>query len=72
MESTEENFVSALVVGLRKREVGLVVPAKFSAFTKGKRIATILSDEILKIKTKYTHFEMTFEESKVVKRPFLK
>ena len=72
MESTEENFVSALVVGPRKREVGLVVPAKFSAFTKDKRIATILSDEILKIKTKYTHFEMTFEESKVVKRSFLK
>ena len=72
MKSTEENFVSALVVGPRKREVGLVVPTKFSAFTKDKRITTILSDEILKIKTKYTHFEMTFEESKVVKRPFLK
>ena len=72
MESTKENFVSALVVGPRKREVGLVVPAKFSAFTKDERIATILSDEILKIKTKYTHFEMAFEESKVVKRPFLK
>ena len=72
LESTEENFVSALVVGPRKREVGLVAPAKFSAFTKGKRIATIISDEILKIKIKYTHFEMTFEESKVVKRPFLK
>ena len=71
LESTEENFVSALVVGPRKREVGLVVPAKFSAFTKDKRIATIRSDEILKIKTKYTHFEKTFEESKVVKRPFL-
>ena len=72
MESKEENFVSALVVGPRKREVGLVVPATFSAFTKDKRIAIILSDEILKIKTKYTHFERTFEESKVVKRPFLK
>ena len=59
-------------VGPRKREVGLVVHAKFSAFTKDKRIATILSDEILEIKTKYTHFQMTFEESKVVKRPFLK
>ena len=72
MESTQENFVLNLVIGPRKREVGLVVPTKFSAFTKDKKIETILSDEILKIKTKYTHFEMTFEEFKVVKRPFLK
>ena len=38
MKTAEENFVSALVVGPQKREVGLVVPAKFSAFTKDKRV----------------------------------
>ena len=35
-------------------------------------VATILSAEILKIKTKYTHFELSFAESKIVKQPMLK
>ena len=33
MKNKEENFVSAVVAGPRKREVGLVVQAKFSAYT---------------------------------------
>ena len=56
MKENKENFVSALVVGLRKREFRLVVPAKFKAVTKEPRVAAILLAEILKIKTKYTHF----------------
>ena len=68
----ENNFVSALVVGPRKREVGLVVPAKLTAVTKELRVVTVLSAEIFKIKTKYTHFELKFVESKIVKQPMLK
>ena len=72
MKENKENFVSALVVGPRDREVGLVVPAKFAAVTKKLRVATIVLAKKLKIKTKYTHFELSFEESKIVKQSMLK
>ena len=39
--NTEENRVSAVVAGQGKREVGLVVPGKYGAFTKCLRTATI-------------------------------
>ena len=66
MKEMKENFASAFVVGPRKSEVRLVGPAKFTALTKELRVATILSAEILKIKIKYTHFELRFEESSKV------
>ena len=68
----KEKFVSALVVWPRKREVRLVVPAKFTAVTKELRVAIILSAEVFKVKIKYTHFELSFVESKIVKQPLLK
>ena len=34
LKSSTENNVSAMVTGKRKRELGLVVPAKYTAFTK--------------------------------------
>ena len=40
MKENKKNFVSALIVGSRKREVGLAVPAKFTAFIKELRVAT--------------------------------
>ena len=72
MKEIKENVVSALVVGPRKSKVRLVGPAKFTALTKELRVATILSAEILKIKTKYIHCELSFEESSKVKQPMLK
>ena len=72
MQNNEKNFVSATVVGPRKREIGLVVPAKFSAYAADRRVAAILSKEILKIKTKYSHFDLQCEEDKkLCKRPYL-
>ena len=56
MKENKENFISALLVGPRKLEVGVVIPAKFTAFTKELRFAITLSAEILKIKTGCTHF----------------
>ena len=50
MQNNEKNFVSATVAGPRKREIGLVVPAKFSAYAADRRVADILSKEILKLK----------------------
>ena len=67
----KENFVSALVLGPRKREVGLGVPATFTAVTKELTVATILFAEILKTKTKYIHFKLSFAEYKKVKQPML-
>ena len=64
MQNNEKNLVSAMVVGPRKREIGLVVPAKFSAYAADRRVADILSKEILKIKTKYSHFDLQYEEDK--------
>ena len=69
MKEKNENFLSALLVGPRTLQV---VPVKFTAFTKELRVATILSAEILKIKAKYTHFELSFVESEMVKQPMLK
>ena len=57
VKSKERNFVAAVVAGSRKREVGLAVPANFSAFTDNLRVAAVLSAEILKIKKEYSHFE---------------
>ena len=72
VKSIEGNFVAAVVAGPRKRKVGLVVPANFSAFTHDLRVATILLAEILKIKKKYSHFELAYTEAKIIKRPIIK
>ena len=72
VKSKEGNFVAAVVAGPRKREVGFVVPANFSAFTDDLRVATVLSAEILKIKKKYSHFELAYTEAKIIKRPIIK
>ena len=56
------NFVSALVVRPKKRELGLVVPARFTAVTKELRVGTILSAETLTLycimsQSGQTHFK---------------
>ena len=72
MQNNEKNFVSATVVVPRKTEIGLVVPAIFSAYAADRRVADILSKKILKIKTKYSHFDLQYEEDKrLCKRPYL-
>ena len=59
LEANTENKLVAQVTGKRKREIGLVVPAKFSAFTTvDLRLAKILETELRKRALKYTHFEL--------------
>ena len=58
IEAKAGNKLSARVTGKRKREVGLVVPAKFSALTSELRIARILKNELDARSSKYTHFEL--------------
>jgi len=53
-----ENRLIAQANGKRKREVGLVVPAKFTAFTKEQRIPRILARELNGRALKFNHFEL--------------
>ena len=54
LEANTENKLVAQVSGKRKREMGLVVPAKFSTFTIDLRLAKILKTELNKKALKYT------------------
>lgn len=53
-----ENRLIAQANGKRKRDVGLVVPAKFTAFTKEQRIPRILARELNGRALKFNHFEL--------------
>ena len=67
LEASNENKLHAQVTGKRKREVGLVVPAKYTAFTTELRIARILERELNGRAVKYNHFELkniAFDENK--------
>ena len=53
------------ITEIRKREVGLVVPEKFTAFTTELRIARILERELNGRVVKYNHFglkNITFDK----------
>ena len=52
-QASAENCINVEVTGNRKREVGLVVPAKYNAFTKNKKIAMVLDEELAKRKKLY-------------------
>ena len=43
LEASPENKLNAIVIGKRKRQVGLVVPAKNAALTKNKTFANVLA-----------------------------
>ena len=51
--ASSENRITVEVTGKRKREVGLVVRAKFNALTKDKKTARVLDKELFKMKTRY-------------------
>ena len=46
LEASLENKLNAIVIGKRKEEVGLVVPAKYAAFTKNKTFANVLAGKL--------------------------
>ena len=66
IEANVENKLCAQVTGKRKREVGLVVTAKFSALTAELRVAKILEGELNTRAKKYSHFKLknVLKESK--------
>ena len=53
LNASSENRMTVEVTDKRKREVGLVVPAKFNALTKDKKTAKVLNKELFKRKTRY-------------------
>lgn len=58
LDANSENKLFAQVTGKRRREVGLVVPVKYTALTTKLRIAKILERELSERALKYTHFEL--------------
>ena len=50
LEASPENKLNAIVIGKRKRKVGLVVPAKYAALTKNKTFANVLAESYRKTK----------------------
>ena len=71
IEAKAENRLCARVTGKGKREVGLVVPAKFSALTAELRVAKILKGELNTRAKKYSHFELKNVVLKENKFPLL-
>ena len=47
LEAATTNTMTAVVTGKRKREIGLVVPAKYVAYTENKKHAQILIKKLL-------------------------
>ena len=50
LEASPENKLNAIVIGKRKRKVGLVVPPKYAALTKNKTFANVLAESYRKTK----------------------
>ena len=68
LRDSPENRLDAIVIGKRKREVGLVIPAKYIAITKDLRAANILKKMLEKRKTTYSHFDMEFDINQHVRK----
>ena len=67
LQANADNLLTATVTGKRKREVGLVVPAKFTAFMQELKNAKILKRELNERTSRCTHSELkniTFDENK--------
>ena len=67
VQANADNLLTATVTGKRKREVGLVVQVKFTAFTQELKNANILKRELNERALRYTHFELkniTIDENK--------
>ena len=67
LQENSDNPLTATVKGKRKREVGLVVPANFTAFTQELKNVKILKKELNERASRYTHPELkkiTIDENK--------
>ena len=67
LEASPENKLNAIVIGKRKRKVGLVVPAKYAALTKKQNICKCFSRKLLENKRKHPNFEFEITTTIVTK-----
>ena len=67
LEASPENKLNAIVIGKRKREAGLVVPAKYAALTKNKTFAIVLARKLQEKKRKHPNFESEITTTTVTK-----
>ena len=67
LEASSENKLNAIVIGKRKQEVGLVVPAKYAALTKNKTFTNVLAGKLQKEKRKHPNFEFEITTTTVTK-----
>ena len=66
LQASAENCVNVEIIGKRKREVGLVVPAKYDALTKNKKISMVLEKELSKRKNMYKScLELKHQQKKI-------
>ena len=61
LDADKNNLLMTTVVGKKKREVGLVIPAKYSAITSNQEINTVFNNELLERKENYKHFEIKLQ-----------
>ena len=57
LQEDKGNSIKVKVVGKRTREVGLLIPATFIAYTENKRTAEIFDTELAKRRKMFTTFE---------------
>ena len=66
LPANDNNSLRVIVTGKRVREVGLVVPAAYSAFTKCKKTAEILENELERRKQIFSHYNLIFKRNEKV------
>ena len=66
ISAANTNTIIAVVTGKRKREIGLVVPAKYFAYTNNKKNAEMLMKKLLE---KKNILELAVHNENIVKRP---
>ena len=64
LQANADNLLTATVAGKRKREVGLVVLAKFTTFTQELKNAKILKRDLNERASRYTHFKKSITIAK--------
>ena len=66
LEAATTNAIVAVVTGKRKREIGLVIPAKYIAYTENQKHAQIFKEKLLE---KETILELAVHNELLVKMP---
>ena len=56
-----------IVIGKRKQEVGLVIPAKYAVLTKNKTFANVLAGKLQEKKRKHPNFEFEITTTTLTK-----